>query len=139
MQVVAHLTSLSKCLQLFCLCLCLLLPLVSHAYPATSSTAGDKSLSLEDTDLDNEQGESVKDSQIAKRSGSFDYVAHLKSGLLSSIGGASASIASGSSGGSSGGGETHHHEVVVHVSLTTILIEQLRLTQIFSLGQLGGL
>ncbi|EDW14520.1 uncharacterized protein LOC6572956 isoform X1 [Drosophila mojavensis] len=103
-------------MKLYCLCLCLLLPLFSHAYPATSSTAADKSLSLEDIDLDNEQGKSVKDSQIAKRSGSFDYVAHLKSGLLSSIGGASASIASGSSGSSSGGGggETHHHDVVVH-------------------------
>ncbi|XP_070063166.1 uncharacterized protein [Drosophila virilis] len=96
------------------LCLCLLLPLLIHAYPAASGTAADKSLSLEDTDLDNEQGESVKESQIAKRSGSFDYVAHLKSGLLSSIGQASASIASGSSGGSSGGDSYKSHEVVVH-------------------------
>ncbi|XP_068157354.1 uncharacterized protein [Drosophila tropicalis] len=94
--------------------LCLLLmvmPLVCFAYPAV-----DKSLSLEDTDLDNDQGESnIKESQIAKRSGSFDYVAHLKSGLLSSIGQASASIASGSSGGSSGhGGGDTYKEVVVH-------------------------
>jgi len=83
-----------------------------HAHPAT-----DKSLSLEDTDLDNEPGESVKESQVQKRSGSFDYVAHLKSGLLSGIGQASASIASGSSGGSSGGGDSYKsHEIVVHVS-----------------------
>ncbi|EDW23996.1 GL23898 [Drosophila persimilis] len=89
------------------------LPLVCHAYPAA-----DKSLSLEDvsSDLDNEQGESVKESQIAKRSGSFDYVAHLKSGLLSGIGQASASIAGGSSGGSHGGGGDSYksHEIVVH-------------------------
>ncbi|KAI8043885.1 uncharacterized protein LOC128251684 isoform X1 [Drosophila gunungcola] len=86
------------------------LPLMCHALPAT-----DKSLSLEDTDLDNEPGESVKESQVQKRSGSFDYVAHLKSGLLSGIGQASASIASGSSGGSSGGGDSYKsHEIVVH-------------------------
>lgn len=106
-------------LQLHYLCVFLIgaLPLLCHAYPTANSAAADKSLSLEDTDLDNEQGESVKDSQIAKRSGSFDYVAHLKSGLLSSIGQASASIASGSSGGSSGGGDSYKsHEIVVHVS-----------------------
>ncbi|XP_039151750.1 uncharacterized protein LOC6729818 isoform X1 [Drosophila simulans] len=86
------------------------LPLMCHALPAS-----DKSLSLEDTDLDNEPGESVKESQVQKRSGSFDYVAHLKSGLLSGIGQASASIASGSSGGSSGGGDSYKsHEIVVH-------------------------
>ncbi|XP_017083019.2 uncharacterized protein LOC108115887 isoform X1 [Drosophila eugracilis] len=86
------------------------LPLMCHGLPAT-----DKSLSLEDTDLDNEPGESVKESQVQKRSGSFDYVAHLKSGLLSGIGQASASIASGSSGGSSGGGDSYKsHEIVVH-------------------------
>ncbi|KAH8358401.1 hypothetical protein KR093_000038 [Drosophila rubida] len=107
-------------MQLFCLCLLLLgaLPMLCHAYPAatsSSSDAADKSLSLEDTDLDNDQGESIKESQIAKRSGSFDYVAHLKSGLLSSIGQASASIASGSSGGSSGGGDSYKsHDIVVH-------------------------
>ncbi|KAH8417810.1 hypothetical protein KR222_006232 [Zaprionus bogoriensis] len=105
-------------MQLHCQCLLLvgvLLPLLCHAYPTAGSDAADKSLSLEDTDLDNEQGESVKESQIAKRSGSFDYVAHLKSGLLSSIGQASASIASGSSGGSSGGGDSYKsHEIVVH-------------------------
>lgn len=84
-----------------------------HSLPA----AAEKSLSLEDTDLDNEPGESVKESQVQKRSGSFDYVAHLKSGLLSGIGQASASIASGSSGGSSGGGDSYKsHEIVVHVS-----------------------
>ncbi|XP_032593075.1 uncharacterized protein LOC116805418 isoform X2 [Drosophila grimshawi] len=96
-------------MKLLGLCLLLLLAGACHAYPAE-----DKSLSLEDTDLDNEQGESVKESQIAKRSGSFDYVAHLKSGLLSSIGQASASIASGSSGGSSGGDSYKSHEVHVH-------------------------
>ncbi|KAH8312594.1 hypothetical protein KR044_011583 [Drosophila immigrans] len=108
-------------MQLFCLCLLLLgaLPMLCHAYPAatsSSSDALDKSLSLDDTDLDNEEGESIKESQIAKRSGSFDYVAHLKSGLLSSIGQASASIASGSSGGSSsGGGDSYKsHDIVVH-------------------------
>lgn len=86
-----------------------------HSLPATDKS----SLSLEDTDLDNEPGESVKESQIHKRSGSFDYVAHLKSGLLSGIGQASASIASGSSGGSSGGGDSYKsHEIVVHVSVT---------------------
>ncbi|KAH8382419.1 hypothetical protein KR009_003391, partial [Drosophila setifemur] len=86
------------------------IPLLCHALPAA-----DKSLSLEDTDLDNEPGESVKESQVQKRSGSFDYVAHLKSGLLSGIGQASASIASGSSGGSSGGGDSYKsHEIVVH-------------------------
>lgn len=97
--------------------------MLCHAYPADSSKgAADKSLSLEDTDLDNEEGESVKDSQIHKRSGSFDYVAHLKSGLLSSIGQASASIASGSSGGSSGGGDSYKsHDIVVHVSKRLIL------------------
>lgn len=106
-------------MQFHYLCVFLIgaLPLLCHAYPTANSAAADKSLSLEDTDLDNEQGESVKDSQIAKRSGSFDYVAHLKSGLLSSIGQASASIASGSSGGSSGGGDSYKsHEIVVHVS-----------------------
>ncbi|KAH8232359.1 hypothetical protein KR032_004699, partial [Drosophila birchii] len=88
------------------------LPLMCHSLPATDKS----SLSLEDTDLtDNEPGESVKESQIHKRSGSFDYVAHLKSGLLSGIGQASASIASGSSGGSSGGGDSYKsHEIVVH-------------------------
>ncbi|KAH8306405.1 hypothetical protein KR018_010708, partial [Drosophila ironensis] len=89
------------------------LPLMCHTLPA--ATAAEKSLSLEDTDLDNEPGESVKESQVQKRSGSFDYVAHLKSGLLSGIGQASASIASGSSGGSSGGGDSYKsHEIVVH-------------------------
>ncbi|KAH8332777.1 hypothetical protein KR074_010442, partial [Drosophila pseudoananassae] len=89
------------------------LPLMCHALPV--ATAAEKSLSLEDTDLDNEPGESVKESQVQKRSGSFDYVAHLKSGLLSGIGQASASIASGSSGGSSGGGDSYKsHEIVVH-------------------------
>ncbi|KAM8704968.1 hypothetical protein ACLKA7_009429 [Drosophila subpalustris] len=105
-------------MKLLSLCLLLLgaLPMLCHAYPAESSKgAADKSLSLEDTDLDNEQGESVKDSQITKRSGSFDYVAHLKSGLLSSIGQASASIASGSSGGSSGGGDSYKSHDIVHV------------------------
>ncbi|XP_051863301.1 uncharacterized protein LOC127566019 isoform X1 [Drosophila albomicans] len=108
-------------MKLLCLSLLLLgaLPMLCHAYPAatsSSSDALDKSLSLEDTDLDNDQGESIKESQIAKRSGSFDYVTHLKSGLLSSIGQASASIASGSSGGSSssGGDSYKSHEIVVH-------------------------
>lgn len=110
-------TLLSLKLHYLCVFLIGALPLLCHAYPTANSAAADKSLSLEDTDLDNEQGESVKDSQIAKRSGSFDYVAHLKSGLLSSIGQASASIASGSSGGSSGGGDSYKsHEIVVHVS-----------------------
>uniref|UniRef100_A0A0A1WGR4 Uncharacterized protein n=1 Tax=Zeugodacus cucurbitae TaxID=28588 RepID=A0A0A1WGR4_ZEUCU len=82
--------------------LLLTLPLLAHSYPAESE---DKSISLEDVELpDSDHAASGGESQITKRSGSFDYVAHLKSGLLSSIGQASASIASGSSGGSSGGG-----------------------------------
>ncbi|XP_032305628.1 uncharacterized protein LOC6505915 isoform X2 [Drosophila ananassae] len=100
-----------KVLGLSLLLVATTLPLMCHALPA----AAEKSLSLEDTDLDNEPGESVKESQVQKRSGSFDYVAHLKSGLLSGIGQASASIASGSSGGSSGGGDSYKsHEIVVH-------------------------
>ncbi|XP_037954376.1 putative lysozyme-like protein [Teleopsis dalmanni] len=80
--------------------LLLTLPLLAYSFPA----AEEKSISLEE-DVDNEHAESEQDSQIQKRSGnSFDYVTQLKSGLLSSIGHASASIASGSSGGSSGGG-----------------------------------
>ncbi|XP_049304376.1 uncharacterized protein LOC109579176 isoform X1 [Bactrocera dorsalis] len=82
--------------------LLLTLPLLAHSYPAESE---DKSISLEEVELpDSDHAASGGESQIQKRSGSFDYVAHLKSGLLSSIGQASASIASGSSGGSSGGG-----------------------------------
>ncbi|XP_067619296.1 uncharacterized protein [Eurosta solidaginis] len=80
--------------------LLLTLPLLSHSYPAQSE---DKATSLEDVELqDSDNAASDSQSQIQKRSGSFDYVAHIKSGLLASIGQASASIASGSSGGSSG-------------------------------------
>ena len=80
--------------------------MLSHSYPAAATT-DEKSLSLEDVaelENDSEHAETADDAVLQKRSGSFDYVTHLKSGLLSSIGHASASIASGSSGGSSGGG-----------------------------------
>ncbi|XP_012156184.1 uncharacterized protein LOC101461016 isoform X1 [Ceratitis capitata] len=82
--------------------LLLTLPLLAYSYPAQSE---EKSISLEEVELpDSDHAASGGESQIQKRSGSFDYVAHLKSGLLSSIGQASASIASGSSGGSSSSG-----------------------------------
>ncbi|XP_054726311.1 uncharacterized protein LOC129236121 isoform X1 [Anastrepha obliqua] len=93
--------------------LLLTLPLLAHSYPAQSD---DKSISLEDVELpDSDHAASDGESQIQKRSGSFDYVTHLKSGLLSSIGQASASIASGSSGGSSAsGGDGYKSYETVH-------------------------
>lgn len=83
------------------LALTLTLPLLTHTYPA----AEEKSLPLDDVGIvDNDEAASAKDSQLQKRSGSTDYALHLKSGLLSGLGHASASIASSSSGGSSSGG-----------------------------------
>ncbi|KAM7363929.1 uncharacterized protein ACRADG_000651 [Cochliomyia hominivorax] len=81
----------------------LTLPLLSHSYPAE---AEEKTISLDDVTVDSDLASSDKDSQLSKRSGggSADYALHIKQGFLSSLGHASASIASGSSGGSSGGG-----------------------------------
>lgn len=83
----------------------LTLPLLTHSYPADAE-AEDKTILLDDvTVTDSDLAGSDKDSQLQKRSGgSADYALHLKQGFLSSLGHASASIASGSSGGSSGGG-----------------------------------
>uniref|UniRef100_A0A1I8QAX4 DUF4766 domain-containing protein n=1 Tax=Stomoxys calcitrans TaxID=35570 RepID=A0A1I8QAX4_STOCA len=82
------------------LLLTLALPLLTHTYPA----AEEKSSALDDVAVDTDEAASAKDSQLQKRSGGLDYAVHLKSSLLSSLGHASASIASSSSGGSSGGG-----------------------------------
>lgn len=79
----------------------LTLPLLTHTYPAE---AEDKTISLDDVTVDSDLAASDKDSQLQKRSGSGDYTSHFKQGFLSSLGHASASIASSSSGGSSGGG-----------------------------------
>ncbi|KAI8130371.1 hypothetical protein CVS40_0342 [Lucilia cuprina] len=83
--------------------LLLTLPLLTRSYP---TEADEKTISLDDVTVDSDLAASDKDSQLQKRSGggSADYALHLKQGFLSSLGHASASIASGSSGGSSGGG-----------------------------------
>ncbi|XP_075147658.1 uncharacterized protein LOC142221753 [Haematobia irritans] len=97
-----------KYLQL--LLLTLALPLLTHSYPAPE----EKSSTLDDVAIDTDEAASAKDSQLHKRSGGIDYALHAKSSLLSSLGQASASIASSSSGGSSGGygykphGDPHH-------------------------------
>lgn len=84
--------------------LLLTLPLLTHTYPADAE-AEDKTILLDDVTVDSDLAGSDKESQVQKRSGgSADYALHLKQGFLSSLGHASASIASGSSGGSSGGG-----------------------------------
>lgn len=92
------------------------MPLLCHSYPSKE----EKSIVIDeddiaDVELDSDNAESETDSKIQKRSGSFDYVTHLKSGLLSSIGHASASIASGSSGSSSGGETYKSHDSGHHV------------------------
>lgn len=77
--------------------------MLTYSYPAE---AEEKTISLDDVTVDSDLAGSDKDSQLHKRSGggSADYALHIKQGFLSSLGHASASIASGSSGGSSGGG-----------------------------------
>ena len=87
------------------LCLILLiLPMLSEAFPAAATNADDKTTITLDDEVDNEHASSDKESAIQKRSGggSFSYVTQIKSGILSSLGHASASIASGSSSSSSG-------------------------------------
>lgn len=58
---------------------------------------------LDDVSVDEtENSGSAKSLQVQKRSGSTDYILQFKSGLLSTLGHASASAASSSSHGSSG-------------------------------------
>lgn len=93
----------------------LALPLLAHTYPAAEEKS---SIALDDVGVDNDEAASAKDSQLQKRSGSTDYALHLKSGLLSGLGHASASIASSSSGGSSSGGYGYKpHADPHHVSI----------------------
>ncbi|XP_061393309.1 uncharacterized protein LOC133328780 [Musca vetustissima] len=121
-----------KYLQLL-LTLTLTLPLLTHTYPA----AEEKSLPLDDVGVvDNDEAASAKDSQLQKRSGSTDYALHLKSGLLSGLGHASASIASSSSGGSSGGGYAYKphgdgHHIHGHVEFDPWSLKKSVLNTIF--------
>uniref|UniRef100_A0A1B0G3N2 Uncharacterized protein n=1 Tax=Glossina morsitans morsitans TaxID=37546 RepID=A0A1B0G3N2_GLOMM len=79
------------------------LPLLAYPYPSS-----DDDKSLEDVNVDNDEAASAQDAHLQKRSGgSTDYLVHLKGGLLSSLGHASAAVASSSSGASSGGGYSY--------------------------------
>uniref|UniRef100_A0A1A9W9H6 DUF4766 domain-containing protein n=1 Tax=Glossina brevipalpis TaxID=37001 RepID=A0A1A9W9H6_9MUSC len=89
-------------MKLLCFVL-ITLPLLVHPYPSS-----DDDKSLEDISVDNDEAASGQDAHLQKRSGgSTDYLVHLKGGLLSSLGHASASVASSSSGASSGGGYSY--------------------------------
>lgn len=78
--------------------------LVSAGLTAGFASAEKKSVTLDDVGVEVEHSDDNKDSHVQKRSGSADYVVHFKSGLLSSLGHASASLASSSSHGSGGVG-----------------------------------
>ncbi|KAL5289610.1 hypothetical protein ACFFRR_009586 [Megaselia abdita] len=73
-----------------------------YAYPTD-----EKDISVEDSS----HAESESDSKITKRSGSFDVVSQIKTGLFSGISKASASSSSGSSGGSSAYKDNDLHHV----------------------------